>query len=117
MGHMNIMWYTSKFDEATWSFFALIGITPAYVRDQKHGMAAVEQHVFYKKELLAGDIVIVKTEFLELKQKSIRFKHDLINDVQDEVAATCEFTGVHIDLAARKACPFTEDVVARVKNL
>ena len=22
MGHMNVMWYVGKFDEATWQFFA-----------------------------------------------------------------------------------------------
>ena len=28
MGHMNVMWYVGKFDEATWNLFASIGITP-----------------------------------------------------------------------------------------
>ena len=27
MGHMNVMWYVGKFDEATWQFFALLGLT------------------------------------------------------------------------------------------
>ena len=25
IGHMNIMWYVSKFDEANWNFFATLG--------------------------------------------------------------------------------------------
>ena len=29
IGHMNIMWYVSKFDEANWNFFATLGLTPA----------------------------------------------------------------------------------------
>ena len=28
MGHMNVMWYVGKFDEATWHLFAQTGITP-----------------------------------------------------------------------------------------
>src|SRR6516165_2626854 len=30
IGHMNIMWYVSKFDEANWNFFATLGLTPHY---------------------------------------------------------------------------------------
>lgn len=29
MGHMNVMWYAGKFDEATWALFHAIGLTPA----------------------------------------------------------------------------------------
>ena len=32
VGHMNVMWYVGKFDEATWNLFHRVGITPAYLR-------------------------------------------------------------------------------------
>ena len=57
MGHMNVMWYVGKFDEATWHLFHAIGITPTFLRENNRGMAAVEQTIQYKRELLAGDIV------------------------------------------------------------
>ena len=31
MGHMNVMWYVGKFDEATWHFFNAIGLSPTYL--------------------------------------------------------------------------------------
>ena len=34
VGHMNVMWYVGKFDEATWNLFLQVGITPAYLREQ-----------------------------------------------------------------------------------
>ena len=37
MGHMNIMWYVGKFDEANWNLFAAIGITPSYIRQRRFG--------------------------------------------------------------------------------
>ena len=52
MGHMNVMWYVGKFDEATRHFFHELGITPAFVRETRRGMAAVEQTIQYKRELL-----------------------------------------------------------------
>ena len=54
IGHMNVMWYIGKFDEASWNLLACIGITPSYIRDAQTGMAGVEQNVTYKRELLAG---------------------------------------------------------------
>lgn len=35
MGHMNVQWYTSKFDEATWHFFSHLGITNNYITVNK----------------------------------------------------------------------------------
>ncbi|MGH9642004.1 MAG: thioesterase family protein [Terriglobales bacterium] len=35
MGHMNVMWYTGKFDEASWHLFGHVGLTPSYLRDHK----------------------------------------------------------------------------------
>ena len=26
MGHINVLWYTAKFDEASWSFLSMLGI-------------------------------------------------------------------------------------------
>ena len=61
VGHMNIMWYVGKFDEANWNLFARLGLTPSYLRESGRGMAAVQQTVTYKRELLAGDIVEVRS--------------------------------------------------------
>ena len=40
VGHMNVMWYVGKFDEATWHLFNSIGLTPTFLRDNHRGMAA-----------------------------------------------------------------------------
>ena len=103
VGHMNIMWYVGKFDEANWNLFARLGLTPSYLRESGRGMAAVQQTVTYKRELLAGDIVEVKSRLLEIRDKSIRFMHEMRNAETGEIAATCEFVGVHMDRQARKS--------------
>ena len=43
MGHMNVMWYVGKFDEATWQLFRLFGVTSAYMKSENRGMVAAEQ--------------------------------------------------------------------------
>jgi len=73
------MWYVGKFDEANWNLFARLGLTPSYLRDSGRGMAAVQQTVTYKRELLAGDIVEVRSRLLEIRDKSVRFVHEMRN--------------------------------------
>jgi len=112
IGHMNIMWYVGKFDEANWNLFARLGLTPSYLRQSGRGMAAVEQNVSYRHELLAGDIIEITSFVLEVRDKAIRFRHDMRNGETGDIAAICEFTGVHMDRRARKAVPFTDDIRA-----
>lgn len=40
VGHMNVMWYVGKFDEATWQFFNSVGLSPSYLRTSQRVMAA-----------------------------------------------------------------------------
>ncbi len=117
MGHMNVMWYAGKFDEATWHFFAQVGMTPTYLRANGRGMAAVQQNISYKRELLAGDIVEIRSRVLELRDKVLRFAHDMINTESEEIAASCELTAVHLDRAARKSIAFEDKVRGLAQKL
>jgi acyl-CoA thioester hydrolase len=110
VGHMNIMWYVGKFDEANWNFFARLGLTPTYLRQSGRGMAAVQQNIAYKRELLAGEIVEIRSSLLEIRDKSIRFRHEMRNAETGEIAAACEITAVHMDRAQRKSIAFAEAI-------
>ncbi|MCA6124394.1 acyl-CoA thioesterase [Bradyrhizobium sp. WSM 1704] len=106
IGHMNVMWYVGKFDEASWNMFARIGLTPSYLRESGRGMAAVQQNIAYKRELLAGDNVEVRSRLVELRDRLVRISHEMRNVESGEVAAMCEITAVHLDRAERKSTPF-----------
>src|SRR6266446_3393827 len=108
--------HVGKFDEANWNLFALIGLTPTYLRESGLGMAAVEQNISYKRELLAGDIVVVRSAVLEIRDKSIRFRHEMRNAETGEIAAICEITGVHMDRQARKSVAFAEAIRKSVES-
>jgi acyl-CoA thioester hydrolase len=110
VGHMNVMWYVGKFDEANWNLLSRIGLTPGYLRRSERGMAAVQQNISYKSEFLAGDIVVVDSTLLEVRDKALRLRHEMRNGETGGIGAVCEITAVHIDQRARKAVPF-EDAV------
>ena len=114
---MNVMWYVGKFDEATWQFFNMLGLSPSFLRSAKRGMAAVDQHISYMQELHAGDVVSVRTTLLEIKEKSIRFAHEMTNDETGFVVAKTILKAVHMDTEARKSCAFPAEIVARAMPL
>jgi acyl-CoA thioester hydrolase len=113
MGHMNVMWYVGKFDEATWHLFHALGLTPAFLRQSNRGMAAVEQTIKYQRELVAGDVVTIHSTLIELKDRSVRFTHTMRKADTNEIAATTTLTGVHLDTVARRACAFPDIVKER----
>jgi len=117
MGHMNVMWYVGRFDEATWNLLASCGITGAYMREAQRGMVAVDQRLQYRRELLAGDTFTITSGVTEVKGKAILFFHEMRNAETGEVAATARLTGVHIDAVSRKACALPEEAMARARDL
>lgn len=117
MGHMNVMWYTGKFDEATWHLFGHLGLTPSYLRNHKRALVAVHQETEYKRELFAGDLIVIRSQILEVREKVIRFSHEMMNAESQEVAATTTLTGVHLNSETRKSCPFPPDFLDRARRL
>lgn len=110
MGHMNVMWYVGKFDEATWQLFTRLGLSPSRLHDDGIGMAAVEQHIEYKRELRAGDVVSISSHVTEVKEKSVRFVHQMRNDESAEIVATTTLVGVCINMTTRRAVPLPADL-------
>ena len=117
MGHMNVMWYVGKFDEATWNLFAMMGASADYLRKEDKAMAAVDQRIQYRRELLAGDTVVVDSAVLEIKPKSITFVHEMRLALTGEIAATCRLVGVHMGHTTRKSEPFPQRVLDAAKVL
>ena len=117
MGHMNVMWYTGRFDEATWQLFGHIGLTPSYMREHKRGMAGLQQDTSYKRELMAGDLIVIRSQVLEMREKVIRFYHEMFNAENGEIAATTMLTAVHTNRETRKSCAFPESAVEQGRQL
>ncbi len=111
------MWYVGKFDEATWQLFNAIGLTPSYLRTNERGMAAVDQHITYVKELHAGAVVSINSSVKEVHHKRITFVHEMRNDETGEVAARTTLVAVHMDTAARKSCAFPTSVLEAAQAL
>ena len=114
MGHMNVMWYVGKFDEATWQLFASVGLPSSRLRQEGIGLVAVEQRIEYKRELLAGDTISIRSTFQEVREKALLFTHEMTNQETQELAARTFLTGICIDIKTRKARPLPTDIRERI---
>lgn len=117
MGHINVTWYTAKFDEATWSLYAEMGVMPSQMRKRDWGVAAVQQNISYKRELLPGDVIVIRSGVLEAREKVVRFLHELVNVETGELAATAEVTAVCMDFGKRKSRSFPPDVFECLRGM
>jgi acyl-CoA thioester hydrolase len=116
VGHMNVMWYAGKFDEATWQFFASLGLSPQWLRENHRGMAAIEQRIAYRRELRAGDVVVVRSGVREARDKSIRFVHHMHDAANDDLCAVTELVAVHLDTLERRSCKLPDRIVQSARE-
>lgn len=117
MGHINVRAYTELFEQACWQFYAMLGLTASVLRSGAVHLAAVQQNIAYRRELYPGDTVAVRTGVLEMRDKVLRFRHELFDTDGGDIAAVCEFTVVCLDPAARRSQPFPEAAAARAREL
>ena len=120
-GHMNLAYYTVLFDQATDLLFDELGLGLDYRRDRKLGTFVAETHNFYERELLVGARVRVATQIIAIDAKRMHIGHEMY--VLDGPAgtpeagtrtATQELMFLHVDLSARRVCPFPPDMHERV---
>jgi acyl-CoA thioester hydrolase len=116
MGHMNVVWYVSKFDEASWQFASMLGLNNSYFIKKHMGIAALQQNITYMSEMVAGSTVTVRSGVLEMKEKIVRIVHEMHNDTTDEIAAVMILTAVHFNTQKRKSCPFPKDILKRGRS-
>ena len=101
--HMNSQIYVSRFDQATWFLLTGIGVTPEKMRAAKRRVAIVRQHFQYLRELKGGDLVEIKSGFVAVGKKYLRFHHRMFDPLTSELVASSDCTGVLADLSSGKA--------------
>ena len=97
--------------------FHRIGITPTVLRGDAIRMAGVQQNIHYKKELLPGDLVLVKSQLVEMRERSLKMRHEMQHVESGELCATCELTAVCIDAQTRKPRNFPVEIAAKGKEM
>ena len=65
------------------------------IRKNNKGMVALEQTMKYKEETMPGDLIVIKSKILEIKDKLIRFYHAMYNADTETKVATYKLIAIH----------------------
>ena len=96
--HMNTHAYVSRFDQATWFLMAHIGMTPRSVREAGSRIAVLRQSFQFVNELQGWELVSVRSGFVSVGNKHLRFQHRMIDTETGQLIATSDCTAVKADL-------------------
>lgn len=77
-------------------------------------MFALEQHIKYLAEVRAGESVTLHSRILARSEKRLHFMHFMVSETHNQLAATVEIIGTHIDRSIRRSAPFAEAVVVMI---
>jgi acyl-CoA thioester hydrolase len=113
-GHLNLAYYVVLFDKATDILFEELGLGLSYRRDTDHGTFVAETHNRYERELLVHETVSVTTQIVASDDKRLHLAHEMFRRKDGLRAATQELMFLHVDLIARRVCPFPPALRARV---
>lgn len=115
IGHLNVAFYVAKFDAASWNLMARLGVDTDSFSRARRAFAAVDQHLRYQREVLAGDTLTVRSVIRRIGGRTCRFHHEMTNNRTGEVAALCDFVVAYMDLDARRAVEVPAEIVARAE--
>ncbi len=116
-GHLNVAYYNVLFDRAVDEVYELIGLGPAYLKQNGHSTMVAETHVRYLRELRESDAVRVSVQLLDYDAKRVQLFEKLLHATENWVSATCESMTLHVDMAAKKVAPFPDSVMRPLERM
>ena len=111
--HMNSRLYVSRFDQATWFLLHDIGISPSSMRARGQRIAIIRQNYQYIGELRGGELIVIRSGFVAVSDKYLRFLHRMFDHPTGKLLATCDCTAAQASLSTGK----TEALLAAERKL
>jgi acyl-CoA thioester hydrolase len=114
LGHMNVQHYFRAVSEAMFSLMAQVGLGPAEIRARRLSFAVVHADTDFWAEVLAGDVIAVRTGIEAIGRKSAHFRHELVNVASGQTVMGTTFKCVLLDLERRVAVEVPPDIRDRL---
>jgi acyl-CoA thioester hydrolase len=115
MGHMNTQHYCALFDGATFHYLALMG-GPRHLKQSQRGWVDAKQTIEYRREILAGDLLVISTAMSRVGRSSLSFRHELADLEDGELRATSDHVVVHFDLDKRLSLTIPDAMAAKARE-
>ena len=115
--HMNTHAYVSRFDQATWFLMAHVGLTPRSVADKGNRIAVLRQNFQMVNELQGWELISIRSGFIAVGNKHMRFQHRMFDTETDQMMATSDCTAVVASLETGRSTSLEQAVAEAAKRL
>ena len=117
LGHMSLPFYLHRFSDANMHVVARFGLTPAYLRENRIGFSTFEFQGRFRRELRAGDRILIRSGLMHIGSSSMRILHRMYNVRSGELTTEFSQYGVHLDLDRRRPTRIPDKMRARAAGL
>ncbi|MDN6124291.1 MAG: 3-hydroxyacyl-CoA dehydrogenase NAD-binding domain-containing protein [Brevibacterium sp.] len=114
-GHMSEAFYVLVFGFATDQVMDQIGLDKAHREANTVSLYTVESHIRYLDEVSLGAALGVTAKLVSAGEKKLHLAYEM--RVGDELVATEEIVGLHVDQEQGTAVPFSDDVRERIDRI
>ena len=116
MGHLNNKHYFGLFDQAAWHLFLALGFRPMAATRAGLGLADVNQNISFKREVLAGQLIVIRSYVERIGTKSITARHEMFDAEDGEPVAQLVSVTAFFDLKLRQATPIPAQIRAAAQE-
>ena len=116
-GHVNVQHYLSMYNLTSETLLELLGISGDWVRRERLGLVDLEHHIWFQRELHAGEEVQLYVRFIGRDAKRVHGLMFMVNVADAEVASAIEFMSLAVNLESRRAAPLPAAVAERIDTL
>lgn len=117
LGHMNVQHYFRAVSDGMFGLMAQVGLGPAEIRTRQLSFAVVHAETDFTAELIAGDVIALRSRVEAIGRKSAEFHHELINVGTGVAVMSTKFKCVLLDLERRAAVEVPGDIRDRMMAL
>jgi acyl-CoA thioester hydrolase len=114
-GHMNVRHYAAFFDDASWHFPALAGVSLSELRARGLGSVVAALSIEFHHEIKAGQLLLVKGAVTRVGTKSFSYELRLYETDSMTHCATQKSVEVCFDTAERRSVALPEDMKAKLQ--
>lgn len=110
MGHLNNMHYLGLFDQAAWHVFLALGYRAEMAAREQIGLADVHQAIAYRRELRAGQLIVVRSWLERVGSKSLTARHEMFDAEGGALVASLASVTTFFDLRERKSISIPPEI-------
>lgn len=116
-GHVNVQHYLGMYNLTSDALLELLGISGDWVRRERLGLVDLEHHIWFNRELHAGEEVALFIRFVGRDAKRVLGLMFMLNVADGEIASVIEFISLAVNLETRRAAPLPPAVAERIDAL